>query len=97
MYIDVNGLSERSLPPPSPRKSGYRKDDYIAECPDLLEPRFPIVVFPPPGNGILEKLIYGYLKFLGRNEAGLYGTETFTEYKSSSREVIYAIYSVKIV
>ena len=36
-------------PPPPSRKNAYRKDDYIVNCPDLIEPVFPHSHFSPIG------------------------------------------------
>ena len=36
--------------PLSPRKNGYRKDGYIVDCPDLIEPLFPHSPFSPTGK-----------------------------------------------
>ena len=33
---------------PYPRENGYKKDDFIADCPDLWEPVVPHSHSPPP-------------------------------------------------
>lgn len=43
-------------PHPRPEKNGYRNNDYIMNCPDLIEPLSPIVFFFPPENWLFGKL-----------------------------------------
>ena len=57
-------MSESGFPPFSPENSN-RKDGYIVNCPDLIEPLFPHTHFSPTGmwstrkfcmvNGVLRK------------------------------------------
>ena len=79
-------------------KNDYSKDDYIVDCPDLIEPLSPIVIFP---NGKWVTGDFGIavgilLKRTNQNQIEQQHFKGKSHWKgiSSSREVINVIYSV---
>ena len=101
MYILEQELSE-SVSPFTPGKIAYRKDDYTANCPDLIEPCFTHAYshYPPPAYGLPENFVW-LIVFCGRERIrteqikNILWNKSHRNCISFSKEVITVIYSVE--